>query len=499
VVVAAACAGLQLLALVGCGVSGEPGAAPTAEGAALLGVDPPAHVLLVVVDTLRVDSVSFTAGAEDLTPFMGRLAQRGVVFTNAYAPSSWTKPSMASLHTSLYPTSHGVVSGELKLGPDGKGLLQPVLSDSFTTLAETFQTAGYATVGLPANRHLASQQGFAQGFDHYYQQAKFYHAKALNRIARGYLRQAFGGNWTRRFGDRRSFVWLHYFDPHDPYAARLPWIRYYAPDFFQAQGSYPTKLPMREIKERYPRPDAQYRDCALPLYHNEIRYWDEQFRRFADELGVEGGNVLVVFTSDHGEEFVDHGGVGHSHTLYEELVHVPLLFYWPSGLAGGRRIDAPVSLLDIYPTLTELAGIAPPPGLQGRSLVPLLRGERGDPGRVLLYELKPPMPVKQAIRRERFKLVRSEEPTGPALELFDLARDPGEQDNVAASQPDVARALLRELEDALAALPAAPEIELRESLDPELIKQLENMGSVEGEDLADGGGADGGRQDGDVR
>jgi arylsulfatase A-like enzyme len=148
--------------------------------------------------------------------------------------------------------------------------------------------------------------------------------------------------------------------------------------------------------------------------------------------------VLLIITADHGEEFAEHGALGHGHALHEELVHVPLLIRWPAGIAGGRRIDQPVSLLDVYPTLLELVGLPSQAGLLGKSLAGVLRGSaaaRADP---VFSELLPPQGDLRAIRDGRWRLIRQ---NGGGLKLFDLATDPKEQHDLANQTPDVVRQL----------------------------------------------------------
>jgi arylsulfatase A-like enzyme len=446
--------------------------------------DGPAAVVLVVVDTLRADICSVNGHYRKTTPFIDSLAENGVVFTAAYAPSSWTVPSMASLHTSLYPVSHGIFSGAILSGA-GEKYQQQVLGDSFVTLAEVLKGAGYKTIGVPANMHLGAKLGFGQGFDAYFDDARFLNAKAFNRVAEGYLDQALGPGWPATFGEKKAFVWLHYFDPHAPYVPRLPWIRAFAPDYLEHPADFPAKLEPFELHARFPRADRNYRECALPLYEAEVAYWDDRFKRLARKLGVEQRDVLVVFTSDHGEEFADHGQLGHTHTLYEELVRVPLVFYWPRGIRSGARIDEPVSILDIYPTLLELAGVDPPAGLQGRSLAPLLRGERSpDPERELLFELYPPKPTIKAIRQGRWKLIQRFAPHGEAM-LFDLVDDPGERHDLAAARPKVTARLVERLAETIRELPPAPTARRLDVIDAELREQLERLGYL-AEDYDDG-------------
>lgn len=437
----------------------------------------PAAIVLVVVDTLRADVVSCLGHELETTRHLDRLAAQGTLFTQAYAPSSWTVPSMASLHTALHPSAHGVVSGSLRADQSGAPVRQQVLGDSFTTLAETLAATGYSTVGVAANRHLAGKLGFGQGFDVYYDEARFMPAKALNEVIGTHLGRAFGKRWATTWIDRRPFVWLHYFDPHDPYTARLPWARAFADDYIEHPWLYPADLSLTDLHERHTVPDAAYRDCALPLYEAEVAYWDDRFARLARELGAARDDVLLVITSDHGEEFAEHGGLGHSRTLYEELVRIPLVFHWPRGLPAGRRIDAPVSLLDLYPTLVELAGGVPPPGLDGRSLAGVLRGtEPADEARPLFFELHEPKPALRAVRHGRWKLIRGRGPQTAVVELYDLTADPAERINLAQEQPAIVARLGAELDRFVADLPEAPRPETLDVLDPHLAERLRSLG-----------------------
>ncbi len=437
----------------------------------------PSAVLLVVLDTLRADYVSFMGHDRQTTTFLDSLAEKGVVFTRAYAPASWTVPSMASMHTSLLPKSHGIIKGRIVTGKKKHAVIdQPVLSDSFVTLGEVFKQAGYTTVGVAANRHLARSLGFGQGFDHYYPPAHFLDAKPFGRVAERFLKKAFGEDWPRDWKRSESFIWFHYFDPHIPYSARLPWAHVFAEDYHQSPEQYPEELFIGKLKELYPSPDADYKACVSPLYESEVAYFDEHFKRLARQMGVEDGDVLVVFTSDHGEEFGEHGGMGHGQSVYEELVHVPLMFYWPRGIPEARRVDQPVSIVDIYPTLLELAGVPAPAGLQGESLVPALFGYESEAPRELIIEQRHTGEAEQlAIVRGSWKLIVSycEE---EQLELYNLAEDPLEQRDLADEKIALVRELRWLLDKRIESLPDPPRAESRSFEDPELIEQLKNMG-----------------------
>jgi arylsulfatase A-like enzyme len=434
----------------------------------------PSLVVLVSVDTLRADSVSFAGHWQITSAFMDELARDGVIFSNAYATSSWTPPSMGSLLTGLYPSCHGVTSGDIR---DRGKIEQPVLSDIITTLAEVFSRAGYTTIGVPANRHLMADLGFAQGFDHYFEQAAFLPAQKLNSEVRKHLEEAYGSEWRTKLKETKTFLWIHYFDPHDPYFGRRPWIDRFAPDFKSKSAEYPNAIVMRELRKKFPRPDAELGSKIRHLYDSEVAYWDHHFGELARELGLDDPDVLLAFTSDHGEEMVEHGDIGHSQSLYEELVHVPMVVRWPAGIRGGRIETAQVSILDLFPTLVQLAGLELPEHLQGRSLAPLLRDGRNLENRPVFLQLMPPKPHLLAVRDGDWKLVVPQDGTG-APQLFDLTRDPGEHQNLAAGKPRIVRRLQRQLDRWFENLPPAPDLETAPLTDQQ-IEELRALGYVE--------------------
>jgi arylsulfatase A-like enzyme/tetratricopeptide (TPR) repeat protein len=405
----------------------------------------PSAVVLVTVDTLRADFVSFNGHQPQTTPFLDTLAQDAVVFSEAYAPSSWTAPSMASLFTGMAPSTHGVVTAIM----DGNGrvLSQPALAASLTTLAETFKAAGYVTVGIPANLHLAAEFGFAQGFD-YYAPADFCLANEVNSRVAIQLQRAFGPEWQTAWKRRPTFLWIHYFDPHAPYEAREPWISQYAPDFDRRPSDFPAGIHIREIKQRYPHPGRELADHLKPLYESEISYLDDAFRRLSERLGLVDDNVLLIVTADHGEEFLDHGDLEHGHSLYQELVHVPLFVRWPDQLPRGRRVETPVSLLDLYPTFVEMLGLEAPSAFDGESILALLREDTQTAPRVLYFELRSRGLAQnphqlgvslKGIREGEWKLIAADQ--ARPVQLFDLTRDPSELIDVTAEHGEVVRRL----------------------------------------------------------
>lgn len=432
-------------------------------------------VVLITIDTLRSDFV-FGGPQQPRTPFLDRLAGGGVVFTNAHAPSSWTPPSMASLFTSLAPRSHGVVRGHVQAGVS-KAVGQPILAPSLVTLAERLQRAGYLTIGVPANVHLAAGQGFDQGFDRYYGAAQFLPAPEVNRELGRQMQSAFGVDWKRAWKQRKTFLWLHYFDPHDPYFAQQPWIGQYAPDFAAKPGVFPAGIVMKELKRRYPAPDPTLASRLKALYQAEISFLDESLRRLDDEIGFAEEDVLLVLSSDHGEELAEHGGLGHGRTLYEEVLRIPLLIRWPARLGAGRRSDETATLLDVAPTLLDLLGLPLPPDAHGHSLATLTSDRGARVKGPSFYDLQLAPMDATAVRDEKWKLIVSRR-GGVRTQLFDLDLDPGERNDVAAANAEQVRRLSWLLERWEKGLPPPPADLRTIEPDPQVKEQLRALGYV---------------------
>lgn len=406
----------------------------------------PTRVVLVVVDTLRRDHLPFYGYARPTAPFLTRLARESVVFEQAYSTSSWTAPSTASLFTSLYPVQHGVTLGlraTRKLMTHGERTRLNRIPEAAETLPEALRPAGYASFALAQNVNISRDLGFAQGFDRFVNQpaddtADVLHARLMA--------------WRRRLAERpRHFLYLHYLDPHSPYHERAPWFD----------------------------PTTRGRQRLVSAYDSEIAFTDEHLRLAYEALGWAEDTLLVV-TADHGEEFWEHGSVEHGRSLFGEVVDVPLLVRLPGGRLGGRRVTEPVSLIDVLPTLREAVGLPRSPRDAGRSLLPLVEG-RTLPERTLFLHLWRPEPNGK-VRDLRgslaggLKLIEGD-PSGPLL--YDLRRDPLDQDNLAGRQPKALQALLGRaaLFESSAWRLAADATEV--TLEPEAQERLRALGYVE--------------------
>lgn len=395
-------------------------------------------VILVMVDTLRADALSCYENAEVSTPNVDALAKDSVLFKAAFSQASWTKPSTATVLTGLYPSTHGAY---------GKS---HVLSKDVDMLSEILQRAGYLTLGIADVVHLSPAFGFDQGYNYYNYLVPshfFYATESSERLlayqlARQLKERYFGKKkWVKNYyqpaevvtdtaievlnkrelKDKSFFMYVHYMDVHDPYF-RHPYDGY----------------AVARVETPNPKPDKK--DELWKLYLGEVEYFDEQFGRFIAFLKETGiyERALIILFADHGEEFFEHSGWWHGDTLYNEQVHVPLIVKMPSPLdltkAGPYVVDAQVSLVDIAPTILELAGVEIPKKMQGKSFLPMIDGAEKDARRIFMEEDFSGN-VLFALRDNEYKLILANEnnPRGlPPAALFDVNKDPVEKENLAA-------------------------------------------------------------------
>jgi choline-sulfatase len=419
----------------------------------------PPNLLLVVLDTFRADRLGVAGYPLPTTPNLDALARRGVVFRNAYAPATWTKPSMASLFTSVYPTEHGIQ--DYPAGGAGP-LVARGLHESFETVAESLRDAGYTTAAIANQVHLKRQLGFAQGFEHW-RESRGKDARWVNRQGQAML----DGELLPR--QAPYFLWLHYMDTHFPYnstsrsmrgrfgrralAAPPPRSR---PAFLAWEAAGVSREDAAALAARYDEEVA------------ELDAWLGNLFAGLERRGLLASTVVVV-TADHGEGFGEHGRFQHGFEPYEEVAKVPLVVVAPEpyGFPPGFR-DTPVSLVDLAPTFVELAGRPPVPAHRGRSLVGLLRGVEA-PERTAFVQSE----TVHALRRGHLKLWLAD---GRTLRLFDLAADPGERRDLATTDCEGAcRELAVLLQSRLRSLTLPPHVDAT-ALDAEDRAALEALG-----------------------
>jgi arylsulfatase A-like enzyme len=374
-------------------------------------------ILLITVDTLRRDALSIYGGPESAMPGLDRLAREAIVFTDVIAPSSWTIPSFVGLFTGRHP---------LALGATGRDV---VISRETPLLAELLRDRGYHTLAVAQNTMLAPDGGFARGFDVY----DFFAAtEETLRTADETTESALA--WSRSVPAAPLFLWVHYFDPHSQYRPAPEDARLFAPAAGEALDRFRVIAPEDSAQlAALRRAPPEKKDWIRALYLGEVRAVDRAIAHLLAEWRARGRleNTLVIVTSDHGEEFLEHGALGHGHTVYDELLRVPLLMRFPQGRGADRRVRGQVTLLDLLPTILEVAGGAAgeAPSLAGRSLAPALQVTRIEPRpEIAVAGLYPELAGSLlCVRNGSLKVVFREAAQGLELvEAYDLSLDPRE-------------------------------------------------------------------------
>jgi arylsulfatase A-like enzyme len=395
-------------------------------------------VILIVVDTLRADHLGTYGAARFTSPELDAYARRGAVFEHAYAPSPWTLPTMASIYTGLLPSQHG--AGAL-LAVDGKVLFAR-LDGGPPTLGERLHAFGYPTQAVAGNPNLHPRFGMARGFDGYdYRAGDMAHIRRADAIVDRALQ------WIAGRRGAPFFLFIHFFDPHMNYDPPPP-VR---GRFTDGLPSGRLSLPFAEsarIRAGRVWLSVEEEEFVRAAYDEEIAFVDLQLGRLFATLDTSGllQRAIVIFTADHGEELWDHNGFEHGHTLYDELLRVPLIVWGPAVQPG--RIETPVSSIDLAPTVLDALGAAPLAESPGVSLWPLLTSGAALPERTLFAERTRYGPDRAAALRWPYKVVV--DLAAKTEELFDLAHDPGERTNLSASYPAIAASLAAAVDDRVA-------------------------------------------------
>jgi arylsulfatase A-like enzyme len=410
------------------------------------------NVVVVLVDTLRADRVGWQSTRPSLTPFLDSIAAQAAVFTNAYAASSWTTPSITSLFTSRYPSQHGQIH------------FASVLPAKEVTLADVLRRGGYVTAAVSGHGGLAPRLGLTRGF-------------GLTDIISGpdgprakapaAMVTADALQWMdRRSAAERAtpfFLYVHYMEPHAPYtaaAATLERILARHPNVDEARRvaervrddiedataslGLPRTRPPHDHWGEPPLSEDERQQGLHDLYDAEVLEIDQQLERLFAGLRERGAldDAVVVFVADHGEELYEHGGYGHGNNLFEESIRVPLLI-WQTKRNAPVRIRRIVSLIDVAPTLVDYARLPVPEAFEGRSLAPLIASQGGWGGWVSAGRRRLGLPPRGIVFSELYA-IDAKSGANPARAIvngghkliadgdgtravFDLDTDPGEQ------------------------------------------------------------------------
>jgi arylsulfatase A-like enzyme len=491
----------------------------------------PPNVILISLDTTRADHLGAYGYPGSISPSFDALAAGGTLFTRSIATSSWTSPSHASFFTGIAPSHIGASFAHMSTRRWIK------LPAGAMTLAELFKGSGYHTAAFIGGPTLRAFFGFDQGFDIYdARRAHYISARSndiffarrirwlLNIPRHRYLRfldppflalanylhdegyrpstdlnarmsdgakrwdidaeevnhKAF--RWLDRRPPSPFFLFVHYFDPHDPYEPLPPFL----PEGYDPAAGFINQTGLMEavLKDGEKITPEEAR-AIVPGYDGEIARMDHHMGRLLDRLDEERylENSIVAVVSDHGEAFGEHGLIFHGHHLYEGLTRMAFLLAG-RGIPAGRVEDLPVSGIDLAPTLLDLAGLSVTGAFEGRSLRPLLEGDTMEPvplfaevfgGRRNFPEWEAFAEGRVSVEMEGFKMIRD---LAGEVRLYDIRRDPGETDNIVASRADVSERLSRLIDGYLARAATAEEPD-PEKPPQELIDSLRGLGYVE--------------------
>jgi arylsulfatase A-like enzyme len=384
------------------------------------------NVVLVSLDTLRADHLGCYGYGRSTSPAIDRLAAEGIRLENHIATAPSTLPSHASIFTSLYPSAH-----------KAEFSTRTALSDDILTVTEVLKDEGYTTAAFTGGGQLDQSYRLDQGFDVYDDQGGGI-ARVVDRSVK----------WLRKNRGERFFLFVHTYETHNPYDPPPPYDSRFFPEYDGDLGREITVKTLKSINSGEMEIDDSDLQHIVAMYDGEIAFADTQVERLFRVLKKLDlwDDTLIILTSDHGEEFNEHVWVGwHSHTLYDELLQVPLIIRIPDGSFKGEVFDRTTRGVDVFPTLVNILGMEIPGGIQGVSLLPLWKGEGAGIDLPALSE-REEKAFHKSLRYRRHKLIlRGDFEDVPktfagtlifgkgslsGIEFFDVAEDPGETRNI---------------------------------------------------------------------
>ncbi len=458
------------------------------------------NILIYTIDTLRADHSSLYGYARNTTPFLKKLGASGVVFEDCQAQATWTKSSIASLMTSLYSFTHGIVSDADTI-PSGA-----------STLAEQLRAAGYVTASIVSSPFVGRATGLQRGFDYLLeypvvlrqvnpQTDRGTDSAALNKVV---------FPWLDRHHDEPFFLYAHATDPHAPYEPPPPFEAMFAnpadtATFNREYSSFRTSheygggvvISPAICRKAGIDPDSFIRQ-AVDRYDGEISHNDHSLELLVNKLKQLGvlENTLIIVVSDHGEEFWDHGWTAHGHTVYQELTHTLLLMWNPALFPTPRQVSEPVQLIDVMPTVLDLLGLKIPPVVEGQSLAPLTRGQAFKRRGLVVASrfaavrkegLVPENAVDDfAIMDARWKFIYHNKAAKAGIkkvELYDRVADRSERHDISAQHPREVEAMIATLAEWIEAQNKVRSIvghAGQSQLDQQTIEQLRSLGYLGG-------------------
>ena len=415
------------------------------------------NVLLISIDTLRKDHVGAYGYERETTPNVDLFAEQSIRFDDAISHAPSTLPSHASIFTSLIPEHHQAFK-DLRQG----------LAPEATTMAEILYQDGFRTAAFTAGGQMQSKWGLDQGFDvyRYFTEPRTHMSRFSDIVDKA-------DKWLDEFGDERFFLMLHTYEVHTPYTPPKRYLRMFDPDY---DGPVSDEVSLEFLRDVFQNPVRKRlseadRQHIIAAYDGEIRNMDDAFGDLLASLRVRGlyDNTLIIFTSDHGEEFGERGRVGwHSWTLYDELLRVPLVVKMPGSKFAGSVVAEVARGIDVLPTMLDVLGVETNTFMQGASLMDRLLNRRSDAVYAVSQRDIRRDPLPTAIRMQRWKLLDGA--------LYDLAADPMERTDVSAQHPFIAEGLATQL--ALIRKHDSLPAELVELSEEDLL-ELKNLGYIQ--------------------
>jgi arylsulfatase A-like enzyme len=427
------------------------------------------NVILIVPDALRADHLGCYGYSRPTSPQIDKFAADALFFEKAMSNSPWTKPSIGSVFTSMYPYEHKAFSW------------MDNLPDKRLTLAEVFRNSNYLTFAIQTNPSITKKHNFKQGF-HYYREMV---------LEKGEVVTSSFNAWTKKHRKKPFFAYLHYMDTHVPYNAPQEFSQIFGlkDDTLFTPGDFKT-MDVRLLGEMGLSKDDK--QSLVNLYDAAIKYFDSSFARIVDNLRKLGilNKTIIILTSDHGEEFWEHDGFAHGHTVYNELLHVPLIIGYSPHLPK-RQIKSYVQLLDLFPTILSLARIKNDSEVRGKDLAPAALANKKIKEEILVEGILFG-PERKAILKDGWKLIentgKKNKGTFPPLgdlnkyrypeyekgfELYNINQDFSEKHNLINNYPQIAANLKKQLFVFRMSLP-----DIKEQRKTELKKKLEDLKSL---------------------
>lgn len=437
------------------------------------GSDNRPNIMIILIDALRPDHLSSYGYHKKNSPNIGQIAQEGILYRSVYAQSSWTRPSVASIFTSMYPTSHGIIQ------LNGDPVHNYILPNEALTISEILNEKGYHTVGFVTNPHITKKFGFDQGFDEftYFFPQSFYGLQIFKIIAqifkiapvKKFYHQASELNkhiysWLKSDKNCPFFMYIHYTDPHMPYFK-------HPIQFGLSQNNFRTKWTTQNL---------------LDLYDGEISYVDYHIGKLIELLKKEKlyDNTMIMITSDHGEEFYDHKGYDHGQTLYEEVIKIPLIIKYPNNLDKGKVKDDPVLSIDICPTIMDFLNIPIPDIMKGVSLYK--NQQSSETKRVVFAELGEYEKGMRSLQVGRWKLILTQnfpkdswKRDYPLLQLYEITSDVNETYDLASVKKDVSNDLYNRMKLFIENIQIGSFSSQSSPMDKKLKERLRSLGYID--------------------